>query len=467
MDSERKKIWKKNKPIISLTILAIFIVSLYSVYYAQFYGENSISRLERASDNLRSKGIPIESISLDDEIGYLVVEFGDMKQQYIEPVREIIGYPVPVLFRKLESKQVLSGEPPAQLFELCNALNVLNENLDYLISADIDIEKGLLVLECRDLTDEIIQDVIGVVGDEVPIRFLERPCWDTVYIGEPSSDIGSLKAAGEKLDPSIQSGIRDIVVRTCIDESAGLLEVHLYDLDEYGTHIESIRNIVGNDIPLAFVLTRVKPPERASFVSADLLLNYYLSLLNLSDVGYEIQWQDGSEGEAAIYFLRDSDKVSFQILRLNKTGDSWKWIGVEKRGTASPSHDVEILGYLIRVLRSDGRKIVSRVTPMVKNHGNGTAYIWSVQVEITNATDVYHQTYLTVGMDLWNGLVDVGEIDLVDVGGSFDSLDILLDVLKGKTYTITIVLKDGEGNILDEGNFTHTFSKSHVDDSIQ
>ena len=453
----------KNRLIISITIVACLVVILSSAHFARLYFQSPVSRLEKDLSNLRSRGLPIESVYFDDEIGYVVVEFSDMEPEYVEPIQEILGYDVPVLFRELEPRKVLSGEPPSQPFELCNALNMLVENLDYSFVYHIDVQEGLLILEFKDLKDEEMQEIIRVAGDEVAIQFVERPWGDRLYIGEPSSDIESLEAAEERLDSSIQSGIRDIVAMSYVRESAGLLEVLLYDLDDYDESIEAIRSMVGLDTPLAFVLTRRKPPEILNLNTADSLLNYYTTLLNLSDVGYEIIWQSESKpskwqnlnGEATIYFSKDGDKVPFQKLRLNKTDGSWTWVGGSKWGVASPSRDVEILGYIVDVCRIDGRKSVSCVTPMVKNSGDGTAYIWSVQVEIMNATYAYNHTYHTVGMDLWSGLIDSGEVKFVWIRGE---LDLPLDPLRRRTYTISIILRDGEENILTERSFTHTFS---------
>ncbi len=66
--------------------------------------------------------------------------------------------------------------------------------------------------------------------------------------------------------------------------------------------------------------------------------------------------------------------------------------------------------------------------------------------------------YHTVGMDVRNGFIGSGKIDFVNMGGYKDFLDIPLDLLRGKTYTISIILRDGEENILAERSFTHTFS---------
>ncbi len=456
MESISKRTDRKNKLIISISILAI-LISLYAVYFNPFHRENPVVRLREELSDLRSMGLPIESVYSDDESGCLVVEFSDMEPEYVETIQGIVGYDVPILFRELESKSVLSGEPPSQPFELCNALNTLAENLDY-HSHDIDLQEGLLILEFEDLKEEDMQEIIGVAGDEVAIKFVERPWRDSIYVGMPSSDTESIEAAEERLNSSIQSGDRDTIARTRVEKSAGFLEVHLYDLDDYGEPIEAIRSIVGLNTPLIFVLTRETQPKRQSHGTAESVLDHYIGLLNLSDVGYDVLWKDKQEGEASICFCEDGDRYPFQTLRLNKTGGSWERVGRRQWGVASPSRDVEILGYHIRLTSAKGTKIVSRLTPLVRNSGDGTAYIWSIDVKIVNATHAYNQTYLTVGFDLWNGLVGSGETEFVDVGGSFTSLGIPLDGLRGGTYTVSVVLRDGDENMLAERSFTHTFS---------
>ena len=99
-----------NKLIISISILAI-LISLYAVFYYPFQRENPVVRLREELSDLRSRGLPIESVYSDDEIGCLVVEFGDMEPEYVETIQGIVGYDVPILFRELETKSVLSGKP--------------------------------------------------------------------------------------------------------------------------------------------------------------------------------------------------------------------------------------------------------------------------------------------------------------------------------------------------------------------
>ncbi len=65
-----------------------------------------------------------------------------------------------------------------------------------------------------------------------------------------------------------------------------------------------------------------------------------------------------------------------------------------------------------------------------------------------------------------DGLIKAGNFDIVGAvmvmdfwiteNGEFINLS--LDSVAGKTYKISITLKDGEGNVLAIQSFTHTFS---------
>jgi len=108
---------KKSVVVILIAIASIAAIAWVISSYLE--REESIQslrlakgELEKELEDLRSKGIPVEFVDIDDEIGCLVVAFKDAEPQYIEPIREIVGYDIPILFRELELKRVSFGEPP-------------------------------------------------------------------------------------------------------------------------------------------------------------------------------------------------------------------------------------------------------------------------------------------------------------------------------------------------------------------
>ncbi len=447
---------RKIKLLLVITILAASLVALRSAY---FYQNRPIARLRRELGSLREGGIPVESVEVDDELGCLVVNFKDMEPDYVEPIREVVGYDQQVLFRELEPKMELVGEPPAPVLEICGAMNALEESWnfrDYLLK-EIDVEKGLLRLRLKDLTDEKVQAIMRLVGYNVPVLFEEIEWKDRLYVGRPSLDTEALEDAISRLDESDQTLPQD-AIHTEVDEEDGFLKISFRELEDYRDVIEAIRNVVGQDTPVEFVFTHYPRYEKYNFTTPEAALEHYMNLLNLTDLNHEIVKQTEEDAEASLYFLIGGERFQFQQLRLRKEDGSWIWDAGSKGGIPSPSREVEIVGYLIRVVMGGGRKVVSRVTPMVKNHGNRTAYIWTVGIEVRNSTHTYNQTYHTVGMDIFNGLIRPGQTDIVGTGGHHRDIDILLDQVRGKTYAITITLKDGEENTLAEKTFVHTVS---------
>ena len=63
------------------------------------------------------------------------------------------------------------------------------EGLDYWVDSSIDAERGLLRIRFRDLTDEEIRKIRGIVGHDVPIEFVEREWTDRLFIGKSSLEL--------------------------------------------------------------------------------------------------------------------------------------------------------------------------------------------------------------------------------------------------------------------------------------
>ena len=85
----------------------------------------------------------------------------------------------------------------------------------------------------------------------------------------------------------------------------------------------------------------------------------------------------------------------FQKLTFKKVNGSWTLSSWSKLRVASPSRNLEIIDYIVRVGIINGQRCVSRINPIVRNLGEKSAYIWSVQVTISNSTHTYLQSYPT------------------------------------------------------------------------
>lgn len=421
--------------------------------------------LERETENLRAVGIPILDTHLDEALGCLVVDFEDMESEYVGPVREVVGYDQPVLFRELEQKKLIVGEPPGSLLDICRVRNTLVESQIYRV--EIDAERGLLTVSFSDLTDEDIARITGLVGADVPMELVERPWVDRIYVGVPTGDLEGLDSTLARLYQADSELTSRVVSGTNVHED-GFLEIFLWELDDYPETFEALRGQVGLETPLMFVLThRVRWTETQEPSTPEACFESYLSLLDLPDAGYEIFKQTTAEAHASIFFLEAGERIEFQEVRLRIEDGSWQMFGTRKMSARSPSRDLEIAGYLTRVSRMGDQLCISRVNPLVRNLAEKTAYVTSVRIEVRNSTHTLVQTYGTIGKGLLDGIIRPGGVDTLDVvfpmgfweiEGSVKTSAFPLEPARGRTYEIAISLKDGSGETLAEETFTHTFA---------
>lgn len=454
-----------------LTAVFLAMVALASVTYHVLYNPEAV--LRRKMEHLRSQGVPVERVYRDDDFGCLVVEFRDMEDEYVQPVREIVGYGQPVLFRELETPEAHVGEPPSTPLEVCQAYNALEEGLGLRVNKEPDFVGGLLRLTFMDeLTENEVEIVTGLVGGGVAIEFHEWRWKDRILVGEPTFETEKLEAALSRFE-GLPESIRDAMRGTPnVDERTGMLRIDLYRLRRYSGVIEAVRDAVGGDTPVAFFLYQHEPYEAEPFTSPIELVEDYVGLLNFTDVGYEmLSWTEETswtceKAVASIHFVVYGERVPFQELRLEMSNGTWETRGAGKWGTRSPSSDVEIVGYLVDVGMIGNRTCICGVDPVVANAGEGTAYIPEVEVEVENSTLSMRQSYSTLGKGYWDGLIKAKNVDSVGAtypthtwimeNGRFTKLP--LSPMRGKAYRITIALKDGEETILASETFTHVFS---------
>ena len=455
-----------------VALTAVFLATVTLAYAAHQFLFSPEAALRREMENLRDQGVPVERVYRDDDFGCLVVEFMDMEDEYVQPVREIVGYGQPVLFRELETPEALVGEPPSTPLDVCVAYNALEEGLDHRMIKEPDFVEGLLRLKFMDeLTENEVEAVTGLVGEGVAIEFHEWGWKDRILVGEPTFETEKLEAALSRLE-ELPMSIRDAMWgNPSVDERMGMLRIDLYRLRRYSGVIEAVRDAVGGDTPVVFFLYQHEPYKAETFTSPVELVEDYVGLLNFTDVGYEIlSWTEETiwsceKAVASIHFVVDGEHVQFEELRLEMRNGTWRSRGRGRWGTRSPSSDVEIVGYLFDAgVRGRGR--LHSVTPVVENSGEGTAYITEVEVEVGNSTSAVRQSYSTFGGWFWNGLIKANSVDSVGPvypedawvteDGCFATLQ--LSPMRGKMYTITITLRDGEGIVLASETFTHVFS---------
>jgi hypothetical protein len=94
-------------------LMAVFLATVTLAFVAHQFLFSPEAVLRREMEHLRDQEVPMERVYRDDDFGCLVVEFMDMEDEYVQPVREIVGYGQPVLFREFETPEALVGEPPS------------------------------------------------------------------------------------------------------------------------------------------------------------------------------------------------------------------------------------------------------------------------------------------------------------------------------------------------------------------
>lgn len=453
------------KRVIAIVTVALSIITLVSITHYLINSPEIV--LGRKIDYLKDQGVPIEHVYYDVGFGCLVVEFRDMEEEYVQPVRDVVGHDQPILFRELDTPRALVGETPATPLELCRAYNKLEESLNLRVVKELDFDEGLFRLKFLDgLTEKEIEVVTELVGDEVPIEFLEWRWKDQIFIGEPSSEVQELEHALTRLQESESEVLKKSISGSCVDERRGMLEIDLYRLEQYSGVIEAIRETIGRDTSALIYLLPYTAHEPKLFTSPSGLIEDYIDTLNLTDVGYDIIHETDDRVIASIYFLVNGEHIQFQRIELEKYNDTWKSRRWSKWGTRSPSRDVEIVGYLIEVREFGDMKYFCSVEPVVENSGEGTAYIYEVEIEVKNSTQKQRQSYHTLYGWFWSGIIKAKNVDSICASrpedewitehGEFVMLP--LDPMRGKKYQITILLKDGEGTVLTSKTYTHTFS---------
>lgn len=469
INTSNGKMVGEYRRLVAITAVVLAMVALASVTYHVLYNPEAV--LRREMEHLRDQGVPVERVYRDDDFGCLVVEFMDMEDEYVQPVREVVGYGQPVLFRELETPEALVGEPPSTPLEVCRAYNALEEGLDHRVIKEPDFVGGLLRLKFMDeLTENEVEAVTGLVGEGVAIEFHEWGWKDRILVGEPTFETERLEAALSRLE-GLPESIRDAMWgNPSVDERMGMLRIDLYRLRRYSGVIDAVRDAVGGDTPVVFFLYQHEPYEAETFTSPVEVVEDYVGLLNFTDVGYEIlSWTEETiwsceKAVASIHFVVDGEHVQFEELRLEMRNGTWESRGRGRWGTRSPSSDVEIVGYLFDAGVS-GKRRLNSVTPVVENTGEGTAYVTEVEVEVGNSTWVMRQSYSTFGGGFWDGLIKAKSVDYVgpvypeDTWVTEDGslVTLRLSPMRGKTYTITITLRDGEGTVLASETFTHVF----------
>lgn len=444
-----------------------------------------MNELESELAGLRENEVPVDSIWIDDKIGALVVAFEDMEPEYVDPIRRIVGYDTPVLFRELEVKEVTVGKPSASILEICEAYNLLKEREPRWIPADVDLEDNLLLIWYRDLTSEEMNYVRGIVGYDVPIKFKEQEWMDRLYVGEPSSkSLEELENALMELYKEEETNelISKAVSGTAVEEEAGLLKIWLWELEDGYESVQAIREAVGYDFPIEFVLTHDKlPQEPAGFKTIDEAIRWHIRRYRYpsTDVGYEISSRTENWAEGFVYLVAENDRVPFENVHFRKENDRWNVEpGPWHLSVRSPSRDLEILGYEIRMSSvkppewSESHACLIGFMPVVKNSSRFPAFISTVELRLENSTDNFRTSYpagvIPIGL-ISIGIVGSGEIVKVGYRGGpalmgdwqIDNSSrtlLRIDDLRGKTYEITITLRDGEETVLAENTFVHTFA---------
>ncbi|RLG40441.1 MAG: hypothetical protein DRO05_06345 [Thermoproteota archaeon] len=236
--------------------------------------EEAREKLEKKIEELRARGIPVRQVYVNESKGALIVllevrckrfyEVKEVKRNFVRPIRAMIGYEVPVLFPSLPKKRILIGNPPAPLDELEKSVEKwlsVSWKLETKLGVKevaVDRKRGLLHVLLENLTDEVVEEIRGVVGYGIPLEVEEADYWITsLYVGKPGTKkVEELEEAREKLlefyhNKSFGLQALDVIDEeeaSFLGEEGALLSLGLKEITSDKVRI--IREIVGYDIPL-------------------------------------------------------------------------------------------------------------------------------------------------------------------------------------------------------------------------
>lgn len=243
-------------------------------------------------------------------------------------------------------------------------------------------------------------------------------------------------------------------------------------MKRHGIELLALSLGIGVAIVLSWVfLVQRQPPQSLTAEAGRWADNYG------SGVGYEIfSWTD-NEATASIYLEAENGRIPFENIHLRKTGNKW-WIDHSRTRhwpILSPSRELAIVNYEVRTSTMESsffegeHEVLTFLIPVAKNSSRWPSFVASVELELENLTSSYRKSYSAISWSV-EGIVGSGEIAAIGVGAEggpfppvvwgFDNSITLprMDLLQGKTYTVNIVLRDGEGTVLAENTFIHTFA---------
>jgi hypothetical protein len=234
--------------------------------------------------------------------------------------------------------------------------------------------------------------------------------------------------------------------------------------------------VLGTMLAIALVWTLVTQrqpqplPSESLIVKVKGMVDYYGS-----GVGYEIySWTD-DEAWASIYLEAENERIPFENLYFQRTDNEWEIKSLSRWPVPSPSKALTVTDYSIdtAMVTQDKQTFSCLVFifPQVRNSSNWPAFVGSVELKLENSSDRYWKSYSTVGHSI-EGIVSPWGTAWVSHGGGPIPIDwcwsgydnllptttiLRMDRLEGKTFEITITLKDGAKTVLAEDTFTHTF----------
>lgn len=196
-----------------------------------------------------------------------------------------------------------------------------------------------------------------------------------------------------------------------------------------------------------------------------------------SGVGYKIHSWTDNEAWALIYLEAENEPIPFENVYFQWTDNKWSMKSRKAWHVPSPSRALSIIDYTIHTLTISYSTEFSEIPclthfiPVVKNSSRWPAFVASVKLKLENSTNRYEKSYSTMGRSI-EGIVGPWETTAIWYGGGAAAAHLYwyedenlppptkllrMDYLEGKTFEITITLKDGAETVLAENTFTHTF----------
>lgn len=232
-------------------------------------------RLENHIPDLRENGIPVpEEIYIDNALEAVVVSFEDCEpdlpwenSDYSTPVRRIIGWNVPVVFKELDTPELSLGSKSSidaleKAYSKFSRLNIVS-------AAGLKESENVIYLEFEELNEQAIEKVRKKNEENLAIKLKEASFTTSLYIGKPTENVELLRDTQDKYITNVtMQELKEKVGEKAgsswstawVSEQQKELVIGLEELKK--SYIDRFREYIGENICIRFHPSEIVPISR-------------------------------------------------------------------------------------------------------------------------------------------------------------------------------------------------------------